>query len=181
MFEQNGSLTLLALLLIIISIFYSHYKNKEAHKARLKAHKIHMERVRQSNIYEIDQMNGRQFEEFLSYLYGFFGYHTEVTKGSGDYGADLVLKINNEKIVVQAKRYKNKVGIQSVQEVVAAKAYYNANHAWVVTNSYFTKPAYKLADANDVLLVNRDLLINLSAQVNRQNEQQHTNSEQNSY
>ncbi|PEP15640.1 endonuclease [Bacillus wiedmannii] len=122
-------------------------------------------------------MNGQQFEEFLSYLYGFYGYQTEVTKGSGDFGADLVLKNNNEIIVVQAKRYKNKVGLQSVQEVVAAKAYYNASQAWVVTNSYFTKPAYELADANDVLLVNRDLLINLSAQVN----QQPTRLEQNSY
>lgn len=181
MFEQNGSLTLLALLLLVISIFYTHYKNKKAHKVRLKAHKIHIEKVRRSNIYEIDQMNGRQFEEFLSYLYGFFGYQAEVTKGSGDYGADLVLKNNNEKIVVQAKRYKNKVGIQSVQEVVAAKAYYNANQAWVVTNSYFTKPAYELADANNVLLVNRDLLINLSAQVNQQNNQQSTRLEQNSH
>lgn len=140
-----------------------------------------MEELRQSSIYEIDRMNGRQFEEYLSYLYGFFGYQAEVTKGSGDFGADIVLKINNEKIIVQAKRYKNKVGVQSVQEVVAAKAFYNANHAWVVTNSYFTKPAYILAEANDVLLVNRDLLITLSAQMNRQNNQQPTNLGQSSY
>jgi len=138
------------------------------HKKQIKAQKIYMEQLRQSNIYEIDRMNGLQFEHYLSALYQSLGYHTEVTKGSGDFGADLVLKNNNEKIIVQAKRYKNKVGIQSVQEVVGAKRYYDAAHAWVVTNNYFTAPAHKLAQANDVLLIDRDLLIKLSAQVNRE-------------
>ncbi|WP_422851237.1 restriction endonuclease [Bacillus nitratireducens] len=128
-----------------------------------------MEELRQSSIDEIDQMNGLQFEEYLSSLYQSLGYNTEVTKGSGDFGADLILENNDEKIIVQAKRYKNKVSIQSVQEITAAKRYYNANHAWVVTNSYFTKPARELATANDVLLIDRDLLIKLSAQVNREN------------
>ncbi|HDR7225084.1 restriction endonuclease [Bacillus toyonensis] len=133
-----------------------------------------MEQLRQSNIYEIDQMNGLQFEQYLSALYQSLGYHTEVTKGSGDFGADLVLKNDNEKIIVQAKRYKNKVGIRSVQEIVGAKKYYDAAHAWVVTNNYFTAPARKLAHANDVLLIDRDLLIKLSAQVNQEKATTHT-------
>lgn len=168
MFEQNGSLTLLALLIIIILSCYSNYKNKKAHKIRLKERKIYLDQLRQSSINQIDLMNGLQFEEYLSSLYKSLGYQTEVTKGSGDFGADLILKNNSKRIVVQAKRYKNKVGIQSVQEVVGAKRYYDASHAWVVTNNYFTEPARKLAHANDVLLVDRDLLIKLSAQVNRE-------------
>nr|WP_226545070.1 restriction endonuclease [Bacillus thuringiensis] len=135
----------------------------------------------QSSIHIIDQMNGRQFEEYLSSLYQALGYHTEITKESGDFGADLILKNNNETIIVQAKRYSNKVSLQAVQEIVAAKGYYSVNHAWVVTNNYFTDSARKLADANGVLLIDRDLLIKLSAQVNRQNEQQRTNLEQSSY
>ncbi|MFJ1105216.1 restriction endonuclease [Bacillus albus] len=138
------------------------------HKKQLKSQKIYMQQLRQSSINQIDQMNGRQFEEYLSSLYQALGYQTEVTKGSGDFGADLVLKNNGTKIVVQAKRYKNKVGIQSVQEVVGAKRYYDAAHAWVVTNNYFTEPARKLAHANDVLLIDRDLLIKLNAQVNQE-------------
>lgn len=148
---------------------------------RERVYKLRMEELRQSSINEIDKMNGQQFEEYLSSLYQSLGYITEVTKGSGDFGADLILENNGEKIIVQAKRYKNKVSIQSVQEIAAAKGYYNANHAWVVTNSYFTAPARKLADANDVLLIDRDLLIKLSAQVNLQNNQQPTNLEQSSY
>lgn len=149
-------------------------------KERERAYKLHMEELRQSGIDEIDQMNGLQFEEYLSSLYQSLGYNTQVTKGSGDFGADLILENNDEKIIVQAKRYSSKVSIQAVQEIVAAKGYYSANHSWVVTNNYFTEPARKLANANDVLLIDRDLLIKLSAQVNRQNEQQPINLEQSS-
>ncbi|MGG0763220.1 restriction endonuclease [Bacillus paramycoides] len=146
-----------------------------------QAQQRQLQELRQSSINKIDQMNGRQFEEYLSSLYESLGYHTEVTKESGDFGADLILKNNNETIIVQAKRYSNKVSIQAVQEIVAAKGFYSANHAWVVTNNYFTAPARKLADANDVLLIDRDLLIKLSAQMNRQNNQQPANLEQSSY
>ncbi|WP_371411035.1 restriction endonuclease [Bacillus toyonensis] len=54
-------------------------------------------------------------------------------------------------------------------------------NAWLVTNNYYTRPARKLADSNDVLLIDRDLLIKLSTQVNRQNEQQPTNLKRSSY
>lgn len=167
-------ITFLYIIFLIIYLIFNYIK-----KEKLK--KIYIEELRQSSIYEIDCMNGQQFEEYLSYLYELFGYQTEVTKGSGDFGADLILKDNNETIIVQAKRYSSKVGLQAVQEIVAAKKYYNANHSWVVTNNYFTAPARKLADANDVLLVDRDLLIKLSAQMNRQNNHQPTNLEQSSY
>ncbi|HHT7187334.1 TPA: restriction endonuclease [Bacillus cereus] len=196
MFEVYSRIFLFLLIVFTPVYLYFNYRNKkiELHikqenaRRRLyieqeniriqKAHQKRMQELRQSNINEIDQMNGRQFEEYLSALYESLGYHTEVTKESGDFGADLILKNNDETIIVQAKRYSNKVSIQAVQEVVAAKGFYSANHAWVVTNNYFTAPAHKLADANDVLLINRDLLIKLSAQVNRQNEQQLANLEQ---
>ncbi|RWS38087.1 restriction endonuclease [Bacillus mycoides] len=185
MFENYFLIFIIGLIIFLPWHLYLKIKN-EKELIRLKqekeaAYKIHMEELRQSSIDEIDQMNGRQFEKYLSSLYQSFGYNTEVTKGSGDFGADLILKINDETIIVQAKRYSNKVSIQAVQEIVAAKGFYSANHAWVVTNNYYTGPARKLADANDVLLIDRDLLIKLSAQVNRQNEQQLTNLEQSSY
>ncbi|MGN4870953.1 restriction endonuclease [Bacillus cereus group sp. MYBK120-1] len=161
MFETLWPICLLILIIVWPLDSYMKYKNK-------KAYKIYLDQLRQSNINQIDQMNGRQFEEYLSSLYQSLGYQAEITKGSGDFGADLILKNNNETIIVQAKRYSNKVSIKAVQEIVAAKGYYNANHAWVVTNNYFTAPAHKLADANNVLLINRDLLIKLSAQVNQE-------------
>ncbi|MGH0944694.1 restriction endonuclease [Bacillus mycoides] len=136
--------------------------------AKLKA--LEMQKrleMRQSHIDAIDLMKGRQFEQYLNVIFQELGYESQVTKGSGDFGADLILKSNNETIIVQAKRHRNKVSLQAVQEVVAARGYYNANHAWVVTNNYFTESAQELANANDVLLLDRNRLIKLSEQANR--------------
>ena len=119
-----------------------------------------------SNIKEIDVMNGTQFENYLAVLFKSMGYKTKITPTSRDYGADLIVMKDNRKIVIQAKRYSNKVGISSVQQIVGAKNYYKADEIWVITNNYFTQPAINLAYANNVILIDRDSLIQLSTQVN---------------
>lgn len=43
-------------------------------------------------IEEIDKMDGIQFEHFLKPIFERQGYITSVTQGSGDYGADLILR-----------------------------------------------------------------------------------------
>ena len=107
---------------------------------------------------DVDKMGGLEFEHFLVPLFEKIGYRTEVTKGSGDYGADLILRKKQKKYVVQAKRYSNSIGVSAVQEIVAAMGYYKANGAMVITNSYFTPAAENLAKANKVRLIDRDEL-----------------------
>ena len=72
---------------------------------------------------------------------------------TGDQGADLLLSKSVQKVVVQAKKYSNKVTNKAIQEVFAAKAYYNAEKAIVVTSSSFTDSAIQLALSNDVELL----------------------------
>jgi restriction system protein len=119
------------------------------------------DKLKASGIHEIDNMTGRTFELYLRVLFEQMGYKVEVTQESGDYGADLLLVKNNQKIVVQAKRWKNNVGIEAIQQAHSAKDYYKANESWVVTNSYFTEQAINLANANNVKLIDRDKLVNL--------------------
>lgn len=138
----------------------------EQRRREEEAHRIYMHQLSMSDINEIDRMNGHQFEAYLGALFEKLGYQTEVTQASNDFGADLILYSQNRKIVVQAKRYTATVGVSSVQEIAGARNYYNAQEAWVVTNSSFSKPAYKLANANDVLLLDRRELIELSALAN---------------
>ncbi|MDI9412150.1 MAG: restriction endonuclease [Bacillota bacterium] len=107
----------------------------------------------------IDNLSGIEFEEYLVRLFENLGYDVQETPASNDYGADLVITKNSEKTVVQAKRYSSTVGISSVQEVIAAKNYYNANKCLVITNNYFTSNAVNLARANDVELWDRDTLV----------------------
>jgi restriction system protein len=117
------------------------------------------QRLGKSGIGDIDSMDGKTFEKYLKVLFEKLGYKVERTKYIGDYGADLVANNNGVKTVIQAKRYKNKVGIKAVQEAVASKGYYNCDKAMVVTNSYFTNQARTLASRNKVELWDRKILV----------------------
>ncbi|WP_429804374.1 restriction endonuclease [Cytobacillus horneckiae] len=131
--------------IFIVNFIYQLIKNWLFHKKMAK-----------SGIRDIDKMDGFQFEVYLKSLFKELGYKPIVTKKSNDFGADLILKGRN-KIVIQAKRYgmKNKVSIGAIQEIFAAKAYYKADEAWVITNSQFTKPAKSLAEPCGVKLLDR--------------------------
>lgn len=146
----------------------NHQRMMERYQREEEERALYMRRLSMSDINEIDRMDGYQFETYLGSLFERLGYVANVTQSSGDFGADLILYAENRKIVVQAKRYTGTVGVSAVQEIASAKAYYDAHEAWVVTNSSFSKPAYQLANANDVLLLDRMELIRLSAQVNEE-------------
>jgi len=118
-----------------------------------------MKRLFRSGINNIDQMDGKTFEKYLESLFMKLGYRVERTKYVGDYGADLVVRKDGIKTIIQAKRYKNKVGVKAIQEAVAAKGYYKCQKAMVVTNSFYTKQAINLAGANEVALWDRKDLV----------------------
>lgn len=110
------------------------------------------------SIEDLDVMNGFEFESFLIKLFSNMGYKVEQTKLSGDQGADLIIERNKNKTVVQAKCYSGKISNKAVQEVVASIKYYKASDGIIVTNSYFTPSAIKLADSNQVRLIDRNKL-----------------------
>ena len=116
-------------------------------------------RLIRSGIREVDRMDGKTFERFLEVLFNSLGYKVERTRYVNDYGADLVVAKGGIKTVIQAKRYKRRVGIGAVQEAVAAKALYGCSEAMVVTNSTYTRQAERLARSNKVRLWNRNRLI----------------------
>lgn len=110
-------------------------------------------------IEDIDVMDGINFEKFLATLFRDMGYKVEMTKATGDQGADLIVERLGVRSVVQAKRYTGAVGNKAIQEAVSAKAFYGCTNAMVVTNSSFTFSAYELAQANEVALWDREKLI----------------------
>ena len=111
-----------------------------------------------TSIDDIDLMDGTEFEELVAKLFRKMGYDAEVTKASGDQGVDVIATKNGFKYGIQAKCYSGQVGNSAIQEVVAGKTYYSLNKAIVVTNNFFTKSAIKLAEANGVVLWDRNIL-----------------------
>lgn len=141
---------MIALISIILSI--RKYKKEKRNKVLID-----------SGIDIVDNMPGLDFEKFVLVHFEKQGYKGEVTRATHDYGADLILKKDNLKIVVQAKRWRDKVGITAIQEIVGAINYYEASKGMVITNSYFTSNAEALAKANNIDLWDRDTLIEIMA------------------
>jgi hypothetical protein len=102
---------------------------------------------------------GIAFEHYLKAELERVGFdHVEITKTSGDYGADVLAVHGSRRIIIQAKSYAEKVGLEAVQQVQAAKAVYHATEAWVVTDSEFTPNARVLAAQTDVRLLDKGSL-----------------------
>ena len=126
------------------------YKNLMKNNQKLEKNNV--------KIHDVDGLDGFAFEYLLGALFKQMNYKVEVTRGSGDQGADIIISKMGRKTVVQAKCYLNNVSNKAIQEVVAAIKYYNADAGMVVTNSYYTKGAKELAEANNIALWDRDKL-----------------------
>ena len=112
--------------------------------------------LERAGLEEVDEMTGREFERWLARFYERLGFEVEITPYRRDYGADLIVTWNGIRIAVQAKRTSGSVGVRAVQEVVAARAYYDCERAVVVTNGHFTPEAVNLARSNHVRMRSRD-------------------------
>lgn len=86
----------------------------------------------------VDQMTGAEFEQLLAINFQKLGFRADTTPASCDYGADLILVTPNEtRVSVQCKRFKNKVNLKAVQEVVASLSHYQCDYGIVITNNEF--------------------------------------------
>lgn len=110
----------------------------------------------------IDTISPYDLEKTVEQAYIKLGYEAIATKKSGDQGADVVVRNPNTELitVIQVKQYSSKVGNKAVQEIIAGKAFYNANEAIVMTNNYFTESAITLAENTGVILFDREKFMN---------------------
>ena len=73
-----------------------------------------------------DDMEGHEFEYFCADLLEKRGFEeVEVTKGSGDYGVDILAEKDGVTYAIQCKRYDGPVGVKAVQEAYAGRDYYD--------------------------------------------------------
>ncbi len=91
-------------------------------------------------------MSGRDFERFLACLLARMGFSGVELTPTNDQGGDILCESpDGFRTVVQAKRWKAKVGNGAVQEVVGAMHYYSCKSGIIITNSTFTQAALDLA------------------------------------
>ncbi|MBR1439842.1 MAG: restriction endonuclease [Lachnospiraceae bacterium] len=106
-----------------------------------------------------EEMEGRDFEYYCADLLKERGFlQVEVTKGSRDFGADILAEKDGVSYAIQCKRYDGPVGVHAVQEAYAGRDYYGCMVGAVMTNQYFTEPAVELATKLKIMLWDRDYI-----------------------
>lgn len=104
----------------------------------------------------VDAISGRDFEQYVAHLLRRHGYTVRQIGKQGDLGVDLIAKRGGVRYAIQIKRWKRQVGRQAVSDVVAGRQHYGCDKAVVITNSYFSQDAQKLALSTGCRLVDRD-------------------------
>ena len=85
-------------------------------------------RIRKNRAYgrEFDLLEGHEFEYYCADLLMKRGFQeVEVTRGSGDYGIDILAERDGVTYAIQCKCYSVPVGVKAVQEAYAGRDYYD--------------------------------------------------------
>ncbi len=117
--------------------------------------------VRKKRTYgkDFDLLDGHDFEYYCADLLVKRGFQeVEVTKGSGDYGIDILAEKEGITYAIQCKCYTTPVGVKAIQEAYAGRDYYDCMVGAVLTNQYFTQPAVEAARKLKILLWDRGYL-----------------------
>lgn len=113
-------------------------------------------RRRKFHIESMDEMEGHEFEYYCADILRDHGFdEVEVTKGSGDFGIDILAERDGITYAIQCKRYDGPVGVDAVLLTYAGKDYYDRMVGAVMTNQYFTEPALMAAKKLQILLWDR--------------------------
>lgn len=114
---------------------------------------------RKYEIHSLDEIEGHEFEYYCAELLKKRGFiDVTVTKGSGDYGVDVLAEKDGVTYAIQCKAYATPVGVKAVQEAYAGREFYDRMVGAVLTNQYFTKPAVEAAKKLKILLWDRGYL-----------------------
>ena len=116
----------------------------------------------------MDEMEGHDFEYYCADLVKDNGFlEVEVTKGSGDFGADILAEKDGITYAFQCKCYDKPIGVKAVQEIYAGRDYYGRMVGVVMTNQYFTQPAVELAQKLNIMLWDRGYVDGMDIQKGR--------------
>ena len=162
---------------VVINIYNNNVRRKKDKEVDQDLNKknesidLHNDVVLNSNgisIEDINRFTGEEFEKFCANILSRNGFSiNKLTGGAGDQGVDIIASKEGISYAIQCKRYSKNLGNTSIQEVVAGKSYYKCHVGVVMTNSYFTKKAIALAQANGTLLWDRSKLVEMINNVSK--------------
>ena len=109
-----------------------------------------------------------EFESLITNLFEKMGLETRQTQASRDGGVDCVAydarPILGGKVVIQAKRYKNTVGVSAVRDLFGTMQNEGASKGILVTTSGYGKSSFTFADGKPLELLSGTNLLYLLAE-----------------
>jgi len=97
-------------------------------------------------------LDARQFEFEIANLFRLKGYKSFTTRLTGDDGVDVFASNDNERVIIQCKRWKRPVGRDKVDELTGVKNRYGPDRTILATTSTFSEDAKQAARKNHVEL-----------------------------
>jgi restriction system protein len=98
------------------------------------------------------ELSPSEFESLITNLFSQMGLETKLTQASRDGGVDCVAfdsrPVLGGKVIIQAKRYKNTVGVSAVRDLFGTLHNEGASKGILVTTSGYGKPLTILQTAN---------------------------------
>jgi len=114
-------------------------------------------------------LNPFEFENLVSNLFGQMGLETKLTRTARDGGVDAVAfdvrPVIGGKVVIQAKRYKNTVGVSAVRDLYGTMMNEGANKGILVTTSGYGADAFEFSKDKPIELLDGSQLLYLLEQV----------------
>lgn len=111
------------------------------------------------------ELSPSEFESLITNLFEKMGLETRLTQASRDGGVDCVAfdarPVLGGKVVIQAKRYKNTVGVSSVRDLFGTLHNEGASKGILVTTSGFGRSAYEFANGKPIELITGSNLLYL--------------------
>lgn len=103
------------------------------------------------------ELSPSEFESLITNLFSQMGLDTRLTQPSRDGGVDCIAfdsrPVLGGKVVIQAKRYKNTVGVSAVRDLFGTLHNEGASKGILVTTSGFGKAAYDFANGKPIELI----------------------------
>lgn len=112
---------------------------------------------------ELKAMTPIEFEEWVAARFKDLGYKVKATAVSGDHGVDLVARRENEKVVIQCKRYRDStIGEPVMRDLYGTMQHESADRAYLVTTSYLTPAALSWSRGKPIEMWDANYLSNMS-------------------
>jgi restriction system protein len=117
------------------------------------------------NLMDLDPF---EFENLVNNLFSKIGFEAKLTRSSRDGGIDVVAfdprPILGGKVVIQAKRYKNVVGVSAVRDLYGSMINEGASKGLLVTTSHYGTDAYNFSKDKPIELIDGGGLLYLLEQ-----------------